>query len=409
MFKQVCRITKSGRVPAMAVLLWAATVTGGCASGGVRHSAVASAKPDRGAKPAPLDISARLEPIRARAGVPALAAAVIRGERIVALGAAGVRKQGEPEPATTNDRFHLGSDTKAMTATMLAMLIEHGRLRWDTTLAEAFPELSETMHADYRDVTLEQLLRHRAGLPADLSRDGLWMRLLSRPGTPREQRKLLVDTVLSWPPAVPPGTQFLYSNAGYAVAGVMAERVTGEAWEDLMQRMLFEPLGMKSAMFGAPGTAGVLDEPRGHRAAGSLVTPVEPGPWVDNPPAIGPAGTVCCTLTDWAKFVSLHLHGEQRETGFLKSESFVRLHTPPAGGEYAAGWGVIQHPQEGRVLLHAGSNSMWFVQAWLAVDKDYAILVATNVGGAPGEQAAGEVIDDLIRWVGEQSEGSAAR
>ena len=205
---------------------------------------------------------------------------------------------------------------------------------------------------------------------------------------------------------MPPGTQFLYSNAGYAVAGVMAERVTGEAWEDLMQRMLFEPLGMASAGFGAPG---VIDEPRGHVVGWLLTTPMEPGPAADNPPAIGPAGIVHCSLPDWAKFIRAHLRGERGGSGLLKPESFVRLHTPPPGGDYALGWGVTESAAEGRCLSHAGSNTMWFVQAWLALDKDYAVLVATNVGGTGGERATGEATGELIRWVREQTPDSAAR
>jgi CubicO group peptidase (beta-lactamase class C family) len=392
----------------LAALAGVMVMTAGCAGGHVGGAEMPVRKAESVAPP-PADVGGRLEPIRQKHQVPALAAAVIQEDRVVALGAVGVRKLGSPETVTMSDRFHLGSDTKAMTATMLALLVEQGRLRWDTTLAEAFPDLRETMHPDYRAVTLEQLLQHRGGTPENLDRDGLWARLWMREGTPREQRELLARTVLAWPPAAPPGTQFLYSNAGYAIAGVMAERATGEAWEDLMRRMLFEPLGMASAGFGAPGTPGVVDEPRGHVVRWLLTMPMEPGPAADNPPAIGPAGTVHCSLPDWAKFIREHLRSERGGSGLLKPESFVRLHTPPPSGDYALGWGVMESAAEGRCLSHAGSNTMWYVQAWLALDKGYAVLVATNVGGTAGEHATGEAIGELIRWVREQTPGSAAR
>ena len=383
----------------VAGFLGIAAVSGGCARGRDRAPLAQRMGP---VIPAPVDVADRLEPIRAREELPALAAAVIRGEHVVALGAVGVRKLGATEPVTVSDRFHLGSDTKAMTATLIALLVEQGRLAWSTTLAEAFPELRETMDPAYRDVTLEQLLQHRGGIAADLLRDGLFVRLRQGQGTLREQRQMLVETVLRWPPAVPPGEQFLYSNAGYVIAGVMAERVTGELWEDLMRQRLFEPLGMTSAGFGAPGRPDIVDEPRGHNAGWLRATAVEPGPGADNPPALGPAGTVHCALLDWAKFVSLHLRGESEATGFLKPETFVRLHTLAPRGEYAMGWGVSQHPREGRVLLHAGSNTLWFVQAWLVPEQKYAILVATNVGGDRAEHATGVAIEDLIAWVHER-------
>ncbi|HVP09926.1 MAG TPA: serine hydrolase domain-containing protein, partial [Phycisphaerae bacterium] len=315
-----------------AVLACGVLLAGACTSKRNRGPEM-SVRPARPALPPPASLDDRLDPIRAKHNVPALAAAVIRNDDIVALGAVGFRRLKSPETVTTADRFHLGSDTKAMTATMLAMLVERGSLRWDTTLAEAFPDLRQAMHPDYRPVTLEQLLQHRGGCPEDLNRDGLWKRLWEREGSPREQRELLVKTVLSWPPAAPPGTKFLYSNAGYAIAGVMAERVTGEAWEDLMRRMLFEPLGMASAGFGAPGDPAAIDEPRGHDAGWLRTKPMEPGPQADNPPAIGPAGTVHCSLPDWARFIRLHLHGEQGGTTLLKPETFVRLHTPPPGAD----------------------------------------------------------------------------
>ena len=79
----------------------------------------------------------------------------------------GTRRAGVNIPVTINDRFHLGSDTKAMTSLLAAMLVEEGKLRWNTTLAEVFPELAEKMDAGFRNVTLEQLLSHTSGIPSD--------------------------------------------------------------------------------------------------------------------------------------------------------------------------------------------------------------------------------------------------
>ena len=82
----------------------------------------------------PLD--AELEPVRAKHGLPALAAAVVKDGAIVTAGAVGVRVHGTDIKVTIDDRFHLGSDTKAMTATLAAMLVEEGKLRWDSTIGE---------------------------------------------------------------------------------------------------------------------------------------------------------------------------------------------------------------------------------------------------------------------------------
>src|SRR5262249_44999102 len=179
----------------------------------------------------------------------------LHGREVVARGVAGVRKAGDATAVTIDDRWHIGSCTKSMTATMIGTLVEEGKLTWGTTLGEVFGDLEGKMDPAWKDVTLEQLLTHRAGVPSDLSKDGLWGRLWKREGTPREQRMQLVGGVLKNPPVHKPGTDFLYANAGFAIAGAMAEKVTGLAWEDLMRQRLFAPLGMGSADYGAPGTA----------------------------------------------------------------------------------------------------------------------------------------------------------
>src|SRR5207248_3810584 len=121
---------------------------------------------------------------------------------------------------------------------------------------------------------------------------------------PTSARRLLLTGVTSIPPEAPPDTKFIYSNAGYSIAGHMAEKVTGKSWEDLMREKIFRPLGMTTAGFGAPGTRARNDQPRGHKADGSAV---EPGPGADNPVAIAPANAVHCSISDWAKFAAANL------------------------------------------------------------------------------------------------------
>src|SRR3954467_10099541 len=114
---------------------------------------------------APVNVDAILQSILGRGGERfGMAAAVLRGERIIAQGAAGVRKRGTAERITLDDRFHLGSCTKAMTATLVAMLVEEGKLNWTTTLGELFADMVKPMHPAWEKVTLRQVLAHRAGL-----------------------------------------------------------------------------------------------------------------------------------------------------------------------------------------------------------------------------------------------------
>jgi len=110
---------------------------------------------------------------------------------MVAHGCAGVRKAGEVETIAITDKFHLGSCTKSMTATMIATLVEEGKLKWETTVGEVFADVP--MHEQWKGVRLEQLLTNSAGAPSGLEKDGLWGKLWRAQGTPTEQRLALVE------------------------------------------------------------------------------------------------------------------------------------------------------------------------------------------------------------------------
>ncbi|HUQ69041.1 MAG TPA: serine hydrolase domain-containing protein [Planctomycetaceae bacterium] len=330
----------------------------------------------RAASPPPKDVSALLAPVIQKHNVPGLAAAVVQSGETVAVGVAGVRTRGKPEKIAAADRIHIGSDTKAMTAMLCGILVDEGKLKWDQTLGETFPEMKKSMHSVYHNVTLEQLLTHRSGAPGDLTKDELWGKLWQHKGTPTNARKLLVQSVTSKAPEAAPGGNYIYSNAGYAIAGHMAEKVTNKSWEDLMREKIFRPLGMTTAGFGPPGTRAKNDQPRGHKADGSHV---EPGPGADNPVGIGPAGIVHCSIEDWSRFVAANL--PSAKTKLVKPETLVKLHTPaPGEPKYAMGWMIAdgQPWAGGPALTHAGSNTMWYAVAWLAPGKDFAVLVACN-------------------------------
>lgn len=362
---------------------------------------------------APLDAAPRalddlLEPIRARRKIPALAGAIVTGEKgLVAVGAAGVRVAGGTERVTADDLWHIGSCTKNMTATLCAILVEEGRLAWTTTLADVFPGVAPAMHADFRAVTLEQLCTNRGGVPTGLDAGGLWAKLWQHEGTPTDARRLLLESVTARPPAYPPGSRTVYSNGGFAIAGHICETVAGVTYERLMAERLFAPLGMTSAGFGAPGTPGATDQPRGHTGSNKAQEPTADGRGADNPPAISPAGRVHCTMADWAKFIRMHLRGARGEAQrvgdvTLSAETFRRLHTPPEGGDYAMGWVRMQRPwagPEGRrdVLFHNGSNTMWFAVVWMAPEKDFAVLAACNQGGREAEKACDEAAWGMIQ------------
>ncbi len=345
------------------------------------------------------DFTAQLEGIRKKNHLPALAAAAIRDGQIVEVGVTGVRKWGESIQVCENDAWHIGSCTKSMTATVAAMLIEQGYLDWETTVGEVFPEWAEVMDADWENVTLYELLTHRSGAPAHPP-DDAWLRAWAQNGTPTEQRKEFIQKIISQPLAHPRGSKFVYSNQGYAIAGAMMERRTGRSWEELMQSMLFTPLKMTTAGFGAPGTDDELDQPWGHAGNVRRLEPVPPGPSADNPPAIGPAGTIHCSIADLAKYAAFHASMGATAPGLLSRVGFEELHARAPGEQYGCGWCV--EPRQwggGDVFYHTGSNTMWYCAMWVAPEQNVAFVAATNCDSDLADDGCDQAIKALLNRV----------
>jgi len=307
----------------------------------------------------------------------------------LAIGATGHRARGTNDPVSLGDRWHLGSCTKAMTSTLVALLVKEGRIAWQTTLGEVYPEETSAQPA-WQAVTIEHLLRLSSGLPADGTR---WVAALSAEsleGPMRARRRSIVRASLASPPESAPGIAKRYSNAGYVIAGSMIEERMDASWEDLMRRRLFEPLGMTSAGFGPPRP---LPQPQGHRKR----VPVGIGARADNPPVVGPAGTVHASLEDWGKFVALHLPDPSTASGRLPRASLARMHSPTPGTDYAMGWITATRDWDGQVLTHSGSNLLWYSVVWAAPEQGFAVLVATNEAGEHAARGTDEAAWALIR------------
>jgi CubicO group peptidase (beta-lactamase class C family) len=385
---------------------------------------------------APVNVDGILQSILGRGAERfGMATAVLRGGRIIARGVAGVRKRGTAERITLDDRFHLGSCSKAMTATLVAMLVEEGRLNWTTTLGELFAGTVKPMHPAWEKVTMRQVLAHRAGLR--FGPDGLaqvFNELVrpppARPGTLPQQRLEIARQALSRPPGIPPDTKYWYSNVGYVLAGAVLEQLTGRAWEELMRERLFQPLGISTGGFGAPDAADKTGQAWGHSPV--LGKPLDPrSPAAELPLFYGPAGLAHMTVTDWAKFIALHLRGDPANphchAALLKLDTFAEMHAVApattskgwiirglnflATGDaapavtYCAGWLIstaswakgAQPGDTGRRLWHAGSNGRWNTGVVIAPEIDFAVLVACNRGPDIAAWKTRQTVKALIR------------
>jgi D-alanyl-D-alanine carboxypeptidase len=304
----------------------------------------------------------------------------------------GTLRANDATPVTTDSLWHIGSNTKAITATLAAMLVEQGVISFDTTVADALPAIIIDMHGAAADITLGQLLNHTAGLPANPTREEK-KRVLGVSRNYRVQRFEVARWAVSKKPLTKPGSNYLYSNTGYIVAGAMLEESARKSWEQLVDEQVFRPLGISATTgFGPPKGK----QPEGHRhVPNDSENPyVTAGQNSDNPAFYGPAGTVHMSLDAWKAFALDHLReGTKPSSSLLKPASYQRLHSPgPGGKNYAFGWGMLERGKNILpILVHNGSNTQWYARILLDREIGVGTLLVTNAGTDNARKALDEI------------------
>ena len=329
--------------------------------------------------------------IRGYLGAPAFGVVQIR-EGKMELAVDGVRKVGGSDKVGIDEPWSVGSIGKSICASVVARLIEAGKLRFETTLAEALPGYD--VPESHRGITLEQLMRHRAGIAPELGFskaqvDGI----LGEERDPQRVRDRYIRHLLKKPLIAPVDTRFEYSNGGYALLSRVAEIASGVPYEALVRREVFQPLGLKSSFSESASLPSV--RPEGH-----LPTPNGPEAWDFRGPLesmlAGAGGGVWMSVTDLAKYGQAHLDGLKGKDAWLKSATIRRLHdgVPEEGPDsrrYAAGWGIDRLTDGIRMHGHNGSNGTFVAQIALFPDKNLVVAGIANMGSEdmnPGLTAA---------------------
>ena len=336
-------------------------------------------------------VTSIVDSVRTAHGLIGMTGAIVtRANGVTLVGAAGQRRLGGPS-VTTEDRWHLGSNLKAMTAMLAAIGVTDGRLSWDATIGTAFPELGPTIRPEYRAVTLRDLLAMRSGLVANPP-TGTYAG-----ATARAQR----DAAVAWAVASTPETSFgtyLYSNLAYVVAGAMIERALGGTYEELLLGRLGAPLGAAGIGFGPTTTVGGTDQPVGHAWNGSSWVVCEA---CDNPPGLSSAGRAHMPIADWARIIQEMMRGYAGQSTLVSQPEAARLFTgvtlvPGSSNAYALGWLMTTRSWGGLTATHSGSNTTNHSVAWVGLDSGIALLAATNGYDGTATNRTAVALDALV-------------
>ena len=322
--------------------------------------------------------------------IPEMAFAIVTKDSIILQKVIGHHKISEIHSspnASISDYFHLGSNTKAITSFIAASLVENKEINWDTKFFDLFPELKNKSNPIYWNITLEDLLSHRAKIQPFTN--GIeFKKLLEFTGNKQEKRTKFAEYILTLEP-IENENDYNYSNAGYSIAAIMLEKVSGKSWEQLISEILKQKLKIDFA-FGWPNR-NFENHPYGHWIENGKLTSVSANTKYDLS-MIEPAGDLSMNIENYAKFIQLNIQGLSGKDNFLNTETYQFLHT--AKNEYAIGWGNFIKNNE-QISEHAGSDGTFFSYAQIDRKNLIGYIVLINNGSKSAQNGVFEMVNEL--------------
>ncbi len=321
------------------------------------------------------DLQQLLDKVRVQYNMPAMAAAIVRSQE-VEVAVSGIRRLGSSSAVELDDRFHLGSTTKAFTAHWAGALVEAKLITWETKVLDVFPHWKDDALKTYHNITLSDLLCHRAYIKPFTGAEDI-SRIPRFPGNATEQRRSFAKWLLRQNPAKI-GSQdgYTYSNAGYSIATAMLEKVSENNWELAIKADILEPLGIQG-IFGWPTDASP-EQPHGHHAIHPLdsnLRPVTARNMFPMPEILAPSGDLSLSVGAYAKFVRAHLQGLRGQANLLTPETYNYLHY---GREnYAMGWTRLVKNGV-HISTHDGSAGTFYAHTSILKEKDLALIIFVN-------------------------------
>lgn len=301
--------------------------------------------------------------------------------KVVLKKAYGLANRETGLPYTVDMVSCIGSVTKQFTGAAIMKLEMMGKLKTSDPISTYLPGVP----ADKAGITIHHLLTHTSGFSGDLG------------GSDEEPiaRDALVAKVLAAPLAAKPGAQFEYSNEGFALAGAIVERVSGQGYEAFLREHLFLPADMPDTGYLAPAWP-LTRLPMGYGPEGEPWGRVYKNGWLPDGPGwyLRANGGIQASLDDLYRW-----HLALESTKVLSGEArtkYLTGHVPSMGGEkYAYGWGVETSRRGGTVISHNGGNGFFFTDFRRYVDEGVVIIAMSNQPVIPATQLAPRQLESL--------------
>lgn len=330
-----------------------------------------------------------IDSIRILFEIPAVAFGVVSDDSIIIKGALGVREINTIDSVTIQDKFHIGSNTKAVTSFIAGKLIDEGIISWNTKFFDLFPELKNTSRPEYFEIELKDLLSHRA-LINPFKSGKQWTVLEQYYELNTSNTKSFYDFskfLLTLEPVKYDSAEiYRYSNAGYLLAALMLEKVTNKTYAQLVEKTnqeigvnfqigwprqynKYQPVG-----YVAPNELGIGDK------SGLIEMPdsiLNDNMFKDFQYYCLPAGDICVSMPDYLKFIQLNLAGLNGQNNYLKSETYNFIFNGEK--EYSMGWGnwIVNG---NHYYGHSGSLVTFYTHTVILKELKVAIVIMINAG-----------------------------
>ena len=329
------------------------------------------------------DLQEQIKQAQKEFQIPAIGVSLITADSVFNY-VNGKAKLGKKEKISPDAKFHLGSNTKAITSFIAMHLIEENSIQLETPFFQLFPELQANARAEYNQITLGDLLSHQAFIPPYTKGIEL-AKFRNLKGSASENRYIFAQSILQDKP-VKKGE---YSNAGYVLAALMLEKASGKTYRELLEETM-DDLNL-DWFVGFPNKE-TPENPWGHWFEGGSLTALQPTHDYKLPNFMSSAGDVSMNLADYSKFIQMNLNGLLGKSNYLKAENYELLHFGQSS--YAYGWGNTTENSD-RISYHDGSVSTYYCHTFINADEGLAVVIVTNTATPEAVKA----IYNLRKWI----------
>lgn len=317
--------------------------------------------------------------------VPGVAVGVLCEGEVESAGF-GITSVEHPLAVTADTLFQVGSISKTVTATMIMMLVEQGKVELDATFQSYFPDFKVQDETAAAQATVRHLLTHTSGWEGDVFEDT---------GAGDDAAARYMALMADVEQIAPIGRIWSYNNAGFYLLGHLIETVTGESYQTAVQRMVFEPLGMNHT-FLDPADVITHRFVVGHLTEGEEVKVGRP--WA-LPRVVYPVGGVVTCVADLLAYAQFHMGDGKTAEGkrLLSAESLSLMQQPIfeiGGKDQAIGLSWFINDQDGiRLLSHGGGTKGQISRLVVAPSRNFAFAIFTN------SDEGGHITEDATRWI----------